>query len=216
MINISQKLPQKFYSRNVHIVAKELLGKIFTRIIGSIYLSGKIVEVEAYDGSVDESSHSYSGKTKRNQVMFNGGGFLYVYFTYGMHFCANIVTGKINDGQAILIRAVEPITGIDLMAINRYNKKEITQKEFMNLTNGPAKICQSFSIARTQNGMNLCDDEIFICNAPKVSSSKIVTSSRIGIKKSVDLPWRYYIKENPFVSVNKPILVQRKSLWGKK
>ena len=191
--------------RNVHIVAKELLGKIFVRVIGENFLSGKIVEVEAYDGSIDESSHSYSGKTKRNEVMFNGGGFLYVYFTYGMHFCANIVTGKINDGQAILIRAVEPITGINLMAMNRYNKKEITPKEFINLTNGPAKVCQSFAIARMQNGIDLCSDEICVFNSPKLSLSKIVTSTRIGIKKSVDLPWRYYIKDNPFISGNPSI-----------
>jgi DNA-3-methyladenine glycosylase len=200
MINNSQKLPKKFYTRNLHLVAKELLGKIFVRVIGGNFLYGKIVEVEAYCGSIDESSHSYSGKTKRNEVMFNGGGFLYVYFTYGMHFCANIVTGKINDGQAVLIRAVEPMTGIDLMALNRYNKKMITQKEFFNLTNGPAKFCQSFGVARLQNGVDLCRDEIFILNSPKLSASKIATSTRIGIKKSVDLPWRYYIKDNPFVS----------------
>ena len=202
MIDNSQKLPKNFYTRNVHTVAKELLGKTFVRRLNNTFLSGKIVEVEAYDGSIDESSHSYAGKTKRNEVMFNGGGFLYVYFTYGMHFCANIVTGKINDGKAILIRAIEPITGIDLMAMNRYNKTETTQKEFVNLTNGPAKVCQSFGIARLQNGANLCNDEIFIIDSPKLNPSKIVTTTRIGIKKSVDLPWRYYIKDNPFISRN--------------
>ncbi|MBA4407562.1 DNA-3-methyladenine glycosylase [bacterium] len=200
MIDSSQKLPQKFYTRNLHIVARELLGKIFVRIIGHNYLSGKIVEVEAYDGSIDESSHSYSGKTKRNEVMFKGGGFLYVYFTYGMHFCANIVTGKKNDGQAILIRAIEPITGIDLMAKNRYNKKRISSKEFINLTNGPAKLCQSFGIDRMQNGIELSGDDIFILSAPKLNLSEITTTTRIGIKKSVDLPWRYYIRNNPFIS----------------
>lgn len=216
MIDNSQKLQQKFYTRNVHIVAKELLGKIFVRVIGENYLSGKIVEVEAYDGSIDESSHSFSGKTKRNEVMFNGGGFLYVYFTYGMHFCANIVTGKLNDGKAILIRAVEPIAGIDLMAMNRYNKKKISTKEFINLTNGPAKFCQSFVIARLQNGTDLCGDEIFILNTPKISSSQIVTSTRIGIKKAVELPWRYYIKDNPFISGKPPIGVLQTSLRQKK
>jgi DNA-3-methyladenine glycosylase len=194
------KLQKKFYMLDVHTVAKELLGKIFVRVIGENCLSGKIVEVEAYDGSIDESSHSFGGKTKRNEVMFNGGGFLYVYFTYGMHFCANIVTGKINDGKAILLRALEPLDGIDMMALNRYNKKEITQKELINLTNGPAKICEAFGIARRENGTDLCGDEIFILNSPKLGPSKIVNTTRIGIKKSVDLPWRYYIKNNPFVS----------------
>lgn len=200
MIDCQDKLPHAFYTRNVHLVARELLGKIFVHATEGNILAGKIVEVEAYDGSIDEASHSFSGKTKRNEVMFNGGGYLYVYFTYGMHFCANIVTGKINDGKAILIRAVEPLSGFDLMAINRYGKKRITEKELLSLTNGPAKLCRSFDISKDQNGVDLCGDEIFILNSPKLRSSEITVTTRIGIKKSVDLPWRYYIKDNRFVS----------------
>jgi DNA-3-methyladenine glycosylase len=195
-----QKLPISFYTRNVHIVAKELLGKIFVRKYSSSFLSGRIVEVEAYDGSVDESAHSFIGKTKRNEVMFNGGGLLYVYFTYGMHFCANVVTGKVNEGCAVLIRAVEPIDGIDLMSQNRFHKISLSEKEKLNLTNGPAKFCQAFAITKEQNGISLLSDEIFIINANKINPSEIVNSKRIGIKKSVDLPWRYFIKDNPFVS----------------
>lgn len=195
-----QKLPISFYTRNVQIVAKELLGKIFVRKYSSSFLSGRIVEVEAYDGSVDESAHSFIGKTKRNEVMFNGGGLLYVYFTYGMHFCANVVTGKMNEGCAVLIRAVEPIDGIDLMSQNRFHKISLSEKEKLNLTNGPAKFCQAFAITKEQNGISLLSDEIFIVNANKINPSEIVNSKRIGIKKSVDLPWRYFIKDNPFVS----------------
>jgi len=195
-----QKLPISFYTRNVQIVAKELLGKIFVRKYSSSFLSGRIVEVEAYDGSVDESAHSFIGKTKRNEVMFNGGGLLYVYFTYGMHFCANVVTGKVNEGCAVLIRAVEPIDGIDLMSQNRFHKISLSEKEKLNLTNGPAKFCQAFAITKEQNGISLLSDEIFIINANKINPSEIVNSKRIGIKKSVDLPWRYFIKDNPFVS----------------
>ncbi len=194
------KLQKKFYTRDVHIVAKELLGKLLARRIGRKIISGIIVEVEAYDGSIDEASHSFGGKTKRNEVMFKEGGSLYVYFTYGMHFCANVVTGKINDGKAILLRALEPLDGIDMMGMNRYSKKEITQKELINLTNGPAKICEAFGIARRENGTDLCGDEIFILKSANVSAAKIAATTRIGIKKSVDLPWRYYIKDNPFVS----------------
>lgn len=161
---------------------------------------GKIVEVEAYDGSIDQSAHSYNGRTKRNEVMFSGGGNLYVYFTYGMHFCANIVTGKENSGCAVLIRAIEPILGAEHMAMNRFNKKNLSAKELINLTNGPAKICQAFSLDRTQNGLSLLRDEIFIADNKKIPSDEIVTTTRIGIKKSIDLPWRYYIKNNPFVS----------------
>lgn len=195
-----QKLPLSFYTRDLHVVAKELLGKIFVRRLTDKFITGKIVEVEAYDGSIDESAHSFIGKTKRNEVMFNGGGFLYVYFTYGMHYCANVVTGKINDGCAVLIRAVEPIDGIELMSINRFHKTLLTQRDKINLTNGPAKFCQAFALTKKQNGISLLSNEIFIVDAEKINSSKIVSSKRIGIKKSVDLPWRYFIKDNPFVS----------------
>ena len=195
-----KKLPRKFYTRDVHIVAKELLGKFLIRKIGRKHLIGKIVEVEAYDGSVDEAAHTYGGKTKRNEVMFNEGGFLYVYFTYGMHFCSNVVAGKLNEGKAVLLRAVEPVNGIELMAINRFGKKDISAVELKNLTNGPAKICRAFSIARSKNGTDLTGKEIFILDSPKLSRNKIAASTRIGIKKSVDLPWRYYIKNNFFLS----------------
>ncbi len=195
-----QKLSDLFYKRDVHSVAKELLGKIFVRKISDKILSGKIVEVEAYDGFIDESAHSFIGKTKRNEVMFKGGGFLYVYFTYGMHYCANIVTGDENDGCAVLIRSIEPIEGIDLMAINRFNKKNLSPQEKINLTNGPAKICKAFNITKKENGKSLLDDEIFILNSPVIEDKDISVAKRIGIKKSVDLLWRYYIKDNPYVS----------------
>lgn len=193
-------LQKNFYTRNVHIVAKELLGKFFVRRIGGRNLIGRIVEVEAYDGSMDEAAHSFGGKTKRNEVMFNGGGALYVYFTYGMHFCANVVTGKENEGKAILLRALEPVNEIEIMAMNRYGKKVISQRELINLTNGPAKICSAFKIARNENGTDLTGSKIFILNSTGAGKNKIAISTRIGIKKSVDLPWRYYIRDNPFVS----------------
>ncbi len=201
-MRFTDRLPQKFYTRDVHKVALELLGKLFVRRINEKILAGRIVEVEAYDGSIDEAAHTFGGKTKRNEVMFEEGGLLYVYFTYGMHFCCNVVTGKENEGKAILMRAFEPVEGIERMAFNRFGKKRISGKEFINLTNGPAKICEAFEISRSNNGTDLTGREIFICNAPKVSKTKIVNSARIGIKKSVDLPWRYYIKDNRFVSGN--------------
>jgi DNA-3-methyladenine glycosylase len=195
-----KKLPHKFYLRDVHTVAKELLGKLFVRKINSKTLIGKIVEVEAYDGKIDEASHAFNGKTKRNEVMFNGGGHLYVYFTYGMHFCSNVVTGKVDSAKAILLRAFEPVEEIETMAINRFGKKNISPKELLNLTSGPAKICRAFKLERAQNGTDLCGNEIFILDSPKLSAKQIVETTRIGIKKSVDLPWRYYIKDNPFLS----------------
>ncbi|MEW6506512.1 MAG: DNA-3-methyladenine glycosylase [Bacteroidota bacterium] len=199
-LSLRKKLPLKFYKRDVHIVAKELLGKYIVKKTKDVFLCGRIVEVEAYDGSIDEASHSFRGNTKRNSVMFEGGGKLYVYFTYGMHFCANVVTGSVNDGKAILIRAVEPIEGIEQMAVNRFGKKKLTENELVKLCNGPGKFCKAYNIDRDDNGTDITDDYIFICSAKKLKGDAIVTARRIGIKKSVDLPWRYYIKENIFVS----------------
>lgn len=199
-IPVYKKIPLKFYKRDLHEVAKGLLGKFFVRKTGRSVIAGKIVEVEAYDGSIDEASHSFRGKTKRNMVMFEGGGKLYVYFTYGMHFCANVVTGNLNDGKAVLIRAVEPVEGIDKMIMNRYGKKEISTKEYTNLCNGPAKLCRAFNINREDNGIGLTGKDIFIVDSNRNNPVSISRSKRIGIKKSVDLPWRYYITDNKFVS----------------
>ena len=111
MINLKKlsKLNKNFYTRDVNIVAKNLLGKIFVHHIGLKKLSGIIVEVEAYDGSIDKAAHTFIGKTKKNEIMFEQGGFFYVYFTYGTHFCCNIVTGKKDEGTAVLIRGIEPL-----------------------------------------------------------------------------------------------------------
>ncbi|MFH1194200.1 MAG: DNA-3-methyladenine glycosylase [bacterium] len=196
----TKKLPKKFYNRYVIQVAHDLLGKIFIRILNGKILSGKIVEVEAYDGNIDEASHSYIGKTKRNEIMFESGGLLYVYFTYGVHFCANIVTGTQYEGQAVLLRGIEPIDGFEIMALNRYGRNEITDKEKINLANGPGKICRAFGLAREANGTDLLGEEIFLLDAKKIPSQNIVTTNRIGIRKSIDLPWRFYIKNNPYVS----------------
>ena len=200
MTGFHDKLPLDFYTRTIHTVAKDLLGKYFVRIHNKILLAGKIVEVEAYDGRIDQAAHTFKGKTKRNEIMFEGGGNLYVYFTYGMHFCANVVTGKPNEGTAVLLRAIEPIEGIYRMALNRFSEKDISEKQKINLANGPGKICQAFNIKRKNNGTSLNSDQIFITDAPKLNSNQIITSVRIGIKKSVDLPWRYYIKNNPYIS----------------
>ncbi|MEW6654039.1 MAG: DNA-3-methyladenine glycosylase [Bacteroidota bacterium] len=194
------KLPFDFYDRKVINVAKSLLGKIFIRKIDGRILCGKIVEVEAYDGKNDEASHSFNGMTKRNNVMFGKAGHLYVYFTYGMHYCANVVTGKENYGAAVLIRAIEPIEGIHILSENRFGKRIISEKEQLNLCSGPARTCQAFQITHQNNGTNLCGDDIFILDSPEISSSKIISTTRIGIKKSIDLQWRYYIKNNPYVS----------------
>lgn len=164
------------------------------------FLAGKIVEVEAYDGNIDQAAHTFIGRTKRNEIMFNQGGYLYVYFTYGIHFCANVVTGKEGMGTAVLIRAVQPLFGIEQMIRNRYHRDLKNEKEKLNLTNGPGKICQAFGINKDHYGADLTGNQIFIIDQPKVHNKNIIVTKRIGITKSVDLLWRFYIKDNPWVS----------------
>jgi DNA-3-methyladenine glycosylase len=196
----SKKLPRNFYTRNVITVAKELLGKVLVKKEGKELLSGLIVETEAYDGAVDEAAHTFIGRTKRNEIMFNKGGYFYVYFTYGNHFCCNVVTGRKNHGAAVLIRAVEPLTGINKMAKNRFDKFVINDKEKINLTSGPGKVCKAFNINKDHYGLDLTGNHVFILNNPRIKNKDIVVTKRIGIKKSADLPWRFYIKDNPYVS----------------
>jgi DNA-3-methyladenine glycosylase len=194
------KLPRNFYTRNVLTVAKELIGKILVKKEMNEIVSGRIIEVEAYDGNIDEAAHTFIGKTKRNEVMFKEGGYLYVYFTYGAHFCCNVVTGKKDHGAAVLIRAVEPISGIDKMIKRRFGRKLKSEKEIFDLTSGPGKLCKAFKINREHSGLDLTDDVIYLLDAPKLRPNKIGISKRIGISKSVDLPWRFFEKENPYLS----------------
>ena len=191
------RLPRSFYTRPALIVARELLGKILVRKIGGKTLAGKIVEVEAYLGESDPASHAYRGKTERNSVMFRKGGFLYVYFTYGMHFCANVVTGNEGIARAVLLRAIEPLKGIEVM---KRNRSFADKTAIFNLTNGPAKLCEALKIKREQNGADLLDTEIFITSGKDISNKNIVRTTRIGINTAKEKKWRFYVKDNPWVS----------------
>ena len=193
-----KKLSRPFYLRPTITVAQELLGKRLVRKTGRATLIGKIVEVEAYLGEKDPASHAYRGLTRRNEVMFQEGGHLYVYFTYGMHYCCNVVTGKEGTAGAVLIRAVEPIKGIGAMRKNRAFTTDET--DYRILTNGPAKLCQAFGIGRKENGTDLRGDALYLTEGEKISSSSIIATTRIGIKNAVEKKWRFYVKGNPFVS----------------
>jgi DNA-3-methyladenine glycosylase len=190
-----KRVTPDFFKGTTEEVAKKLLGKILVRIIKGKILSGKIVETEAYLDENDFASHSAVGMTERNKVMFGEAGLVYVYFTYGMHYCFNVVTGETGKGSAVLIRSLEPIDGIDLM-------KKFRQKNDVHiLTNGPAKLCQALKIDRRLNGIDLkTSKEIFIAEPEDNEKLGIVITKRIGIKKSQDLPLRFYVKENKFVS----------------
>ncbi len=194
------KLSKSFYSRDLLTVAKELLGKVLVKKAPKNLLAASIVEVEVYDGEIDKAAHTYGGKTERNKVMFNEGGYLYVYLSYGIHHCCNIVTGFEEKGTAVLIRAVEPLRGIDAMIKNRFGRKLKNDKEIINLTSGPGKVCKALGINKDHSGIDLTADKIFLLDQPKVKASKIGISKRIGITKSTNYAWRFFIKENQYLS----------------
>jgi len=194
-----KKLPRSFYLRPTITVARDLLGKTLYRRIGKKLLRGIIVEVEAYLGEKDPASHAYRGRTKRNEAMFKKGGHLYVYFTYGMHFCANVVTEDEGIGHAVLLRAIEPIEGIHIMERNRKMEDRIRRVQAA-LTNGPAKLCQALGIAREENGTDLLGHEIFIAGGKTVPRSQIGISPRIGIRNATEKKWRFYLRGSNFVS----------------
>jgi DNA-3-methyladenine glycosylase len=172
-----------------------LLGCVLSRQTPEGLLSVKIVETEAYHQD-DPASHSFNGLTKRTAPMFEEGGHIYVYFTYGMHYCVNIVVGKKGTGEAVLIRAGEPLEGIEIM------KKHRGIRTIHQLTNGPAKLCQALGIISTELSGKKLSPETLLLYLLKTKTEKddIVVAHRIGIKKAKDNPWRFYIKDNPFVS----------------
>lgn len=170
--------------------AKRLLGCLLEREIEGRRVLCKIVEVEAYD-QTDAASHSYRGKTPRTEIMFGRAGYLYVYFTYGMHYCCNVVTGVEGEGSAVLIRAVEPIEGVDIVESRRH-------KSGKEATNGPAKICQALGINREMNGHYLKNAPLKLIMKPPVKPQNIVVTPRIGIKKAIEKPWRFYLRDSTY------------------
>lgn len=188
-------LDRGFYARDTVNVAKDLLGKILVRRLNDHILSGMIVETEAYRSSDDPASHSYRGMTNRNRVMFGEVGYSYVYFTYGMYYCLNIVAKDADTkAGAVLIRALEPLKGIEIMKKNR-------DKELYNLTNGPGKLTQALKIDKSLNGIDVTKEGmLYVINGYKIDKEKIEATPRIGIKTALDKHWRFYIKDNKFVS----------------
>jgi DNA-3-methyladenine glycosylase len=188
-----KKLNRQFYDQPTLKVAKELLGKYLVVRMNGEVLAGKIVETEAYIGYKDPASHAYRGMTPRNRVMFGNPGHAYVYFTYGMHHCLNLVTEKNGYPAAVLIRAIEPTSGIDLM------KKRRKRKELTGLASGPAKLCQALGVDLKFNGMDLCSNVIFVEDRGE-EVKRIDSSSRIGVMEEKSKKWRFFIKNSEFVS----------------
>lgn len=178
---------RSFYARDTVTVAKELLGKRLVRKINNETISGIITETEAYRFSDDPASHAHNGITDRNRAMFERVGKAYVYFTYGMYYCVNAVArSKDFEAGAVLIRAISPEKGINLMIKNRKNKK------YSELVNGPAKLTQAMQISKKQYGVDLTKHgELFITHG--INNQKIISSPRIGINTATKKPWNFKI-----------------------
>lgn len=194
-----KKLPKEFYLQNCLKIAKELIGKVLVRKKGNITYSGIIVETEAYTGQTDAAAHSFRGKTERNKFMFSKGGIAYVYFTYGNHYCVNVVVEKENISHAVLIRALEPLDGAERMKKNRGTDN------IYNLASGPGKLTEAFEIDMKLNGADLRGKELFISEYTGDNNTRdrkhiIEKSKRIGITKNADKLYRFYAANNPFVS----------------
>lgn len=194
------KLPRDFYTRsNVVTVARDLLGKLLvvpTR--NGARVSGKIVEVEAYRGPQDRAAHSYGGRrTKRTETMYGIGGTAYVFFVYGMYNQFNVVTNAADAPHAVLIRAIEPVEGIDVMRRRRPGKTD------HSLTNGPGKLCIALDIDRKLDAADLLGNRVWLEDGERVPRSRILSGPRIGIdyaEEWIDKPWRFWLKDNPYVS----------------
>ena len=195
-------LSRTFYNRDTRLVAPGLLGKILIRRQGRKLLTGRIVEVEAYPGAGDPASHTFIGRTPRNAVLFGPPGYAYVYFIYGNYFCLNV--SCLPDGVAggILFRAVEPIEGIAEM----FKLRGIaSDSDVKRLTSGPGRMAAAFGITRERdNGKDLTSSRSDLCIADDGSEApRILTTKRIGIKKAVEMPLRYVVEGNRFVSGSK-------------
>ncbi len=175
------------------IVAPRLLGSILHGPNGS----GRIVEVEAYGGADDPASHGHKGVTERTKTVFGPTGFLYVYLSYGIHSCANVVTGAQDEGHAVLIRAVEPVEITPPMAAARPKARRD-----VDISNGPGKLCQALGIDLSHDGLDLQHQHsvVRLDRGEPVDESDIVATTRIGISKAVEKPWRFYVANNPWVS----------------
>ncbi len=195
-----KKLPREFYTRaNVLTVTRELLGKLLVvPAPDGTRVSGIIVEAESYRGPEDRASHAYGGRrTNRTETMYQIGGRAYVYFVYGMYYQFNVVTNIAEIPHAVLIRAVEPVEGIEVMRKRRHNQPD------HNLTNGPGKLCIALGIDRQLDRADLLGNQVWIEEGEKISARRIASGPRIGIDYAEEWaakPWRFWIRDNVFVT----------------
>lgn len=190
MPGLAQTIDRAWFERDAPEVAPDLLGKCLVVDVAGIMCSGRVIEVEAYMPD-DPASHTFNGETSRNAVMFGPAGHLYVYLSYGIHHCANVVTGPVGSGQAVLIRAVEPTEGFGAMRRRRVGRPDA------DLANGPGKLCQALGIGAHHDGADLLDGPVAIVDDGQPPPLVPRSGPRVGITKGIATPWRFRVPAGP-------------------
>ena len=190
-----EPLDESYFSQDTLALARSLLGRILIHRSPEGTTSGMIVETEAYLSRNDPACHASRGKTKRNAAMFGPPGRAYVYFIYGMYYCFNVVSNDEGIGEAVLIRALEPLSGLKLMEKRRRKSKTV-----LTLANGPGKLCAAMGIDKRLNGLPLFNAPFYLGRGKDIEPDLIKSSGRIGINQARDKPWRFFIEGNLFVS----------------
>jgi DNA-3-methyladenine glycosylase len=193
------RLPRSFYARSALRVAPELLGRVLVRrLADGTRLAARLVETEAYLPD-DPASHAFRGPTRRNEVMFGPPGRLYVYFTYGNHWMMNAVTGRVGEGTAVLLRAAEPLRGLEVMA--GYRGRDHPR----DLCSGPGKLAKAFGITGAQNGDDLvAGSDVYVLEGRPVARSHVSRTTRVGVTLGAERRWRFIVTGDPFVSRARP------------
>jgi len=192
-------LPVSFYDRPTELVARDLLGAVIECVTPAGAAAGRIVETEAYLGPDDPACHAVAGRTERTWHLHGPPGVAYVYFIYGVHWCFNAVTREVGHGSAVLVRALEPVAGIDLMRERRGSVRRDA-----DLTNGPGKLCQALGIDGSFDGTRLTRRPLRILASDPVDDADVEVSPRIGITRAADWPLRWFIRRNAYVSIARP------------
>ena len=201
------RLSQDFYAGDTVAIAQALLGKLLVRRLDGQLLAGRITETEAYIGRCDKACHAYHyRRTPRTETLFRAPGHAYIYLIYGMYHCLNFVTEPEGEPAAVLLRAVEPVAGLETIRRLRYGDKPLTPYRIRNFLNGPGKVSQGFGLTRAQNGLDLTGDELFLCDGPEdlglpcpaPRRERICRGPRIGVdyaQEARDFPWRFWLEE---------------------
>jgi DNA-3-methyladenine glycosylase len=188
------RLPRRFFARDPVVLARDLLGRVLFYRTPEGLLAGRIVETEAYTGDADAASHAFRGRTPRNAVMFGPAGYAYVYFTYGMHYCLNVTAGLPGTAGAVLLRALEPLAGVETMRARGDRGPE------PRLLSGPGKIGRAFGLTLEDNGRDFTRGPLGIAAGSPVPDRDVARSRRIGISRAIDLPYRFAVVGSRSVS----------------